>query len=151
MDELRVDAGFSLVEVMISMMIFAICMLGLAKLQLTALHTNMKARETTEAVSLAQGKLDELRLLPFTHPDLQDYNSAGDTGFATGGLPDSGVDADNLQTGVNASGRLYDLFWNIADDVPVSGAKTIRMIVHWRERGGERQVKIDSVFSERIR
>lgn len=147
---LRGDAGFSLVEVMISMMLFAVCMLGLAKLQLTALHANMMARETTEAVSLAQGKLDELRLLPFAHPDLQDYDCEDDSGFAASGLSDIGTAADNHQTGVNALGQSYELFWNIADNVPTEGAKTIRMIVHWREKSVERQVKVDSVFSERI-
>lgn len=144
------EAGFSLVEVMISVFLFAFCLLGLAQLQLTALHANLKARGSTEAASLAQGKLDELRLLPFDHPALADGDAVGASGYSLAGLEMTGVDADGLQTGIDLSGRTYDMYWNVADDVPVAGAKTVRMIVCWNGGAGENRVQIDSVIAPRL-
>lgn len=70
--------GFTLVEVMIAVGIFAIGILAIGIMQITALRSNSSARGLTEAMGVAQAKMEELKLLPFTHPDLDDNANAPD-------------------------------------------------------------------------
>lgn len=53
--------GFSLIEVMVSLVILALGMLGIAKLQANLIQVSSDANQRTVAVSLAQQKLDDLK------------------------------------------------------------------------------------------
>ena len=63
----RRSNGFTLIEVLIAMSIFAIGILGLAKMQLSSIHGNASARKFTEAIVAAQSEIESLRLTPFAN------------------------------------------------------------------------------------
>lgn len=140
------DSGFSLIEVLIAVSVFAIGILALAQMQIVSMSGNTTARRITGAATLAQGKLEELKTLPYTHADLTDKDSIGDPGFGTAGLSDEDANADGSETGVEIMGQQYDVFWNVAADSPVSDCKTVRVIVR-RNQPTVKRLSLDGIVS----
>lgn len=68
--------GFTLLEVMISLVILSIGLLGLAALTATVIKTNSFSDDFTTATTLAQDKLEELANLSFSNSNLSDRNPA---------------------------------------------------------------------------
>jgi len=62
------ERGFTLVEVLIALTIFAIGLLALASMQVTALRGNSNAQIVTDATALAEGTLEWLQSLPANDP-----------------------------------------------------------------------------------
>ncbi|HXK61943.1 MAG TPA: hypothetical protein PLP42_18810 [Acidobacteriota bacterium] len=55
------DAGFSLIEAMLAMLFLAVSLLALGQLVGVAINQNAMSRSTSVGISLAMGKLEELR------------------------------------------------------------------------------------------
>ena len=53
------ERGFTLVEVLVAMVIFAIGILAVINMQYVSSRTNLKSRLITEAAVVAQGKVEE--------------------------------------------------------------------------------------------
>ncbi len=104
-------AGLTLVEVLIALMIGSIGLLGIAGLQTRAIGINHTARMQTEATALAAGLLEQMRLLPFDHPDLV-----------------SGSESRLLTA---SSSSPFEVRWAVIDDQPVTGTKTVHIRVSW--------------------
>lgn len=64
------EDGFSLLEVLVAMAIFAIGILAVYSMQFTAIRGNATARGVTETITLASGKVEELMALSYDHSDL---------------------------------------------------------------------------------
>ncbi|MCK5798057.1 MAG: prepilin-type N-terminal cleavage/methylation domain-containing protein [Deltaproteobacteria bacterium] len=62
----RSSAGFTIIEVMISMLLLSIMMVGMAAMQVTVLRTSASSRQTTMATQIAQSRLEEFRIRPVT-------------------------------------------------------------------------------------
>ncbi|NQZ52871.1 MAG: prepilin-type N-terminal cleavage/methylation domain-containing protein [Piscirickettsiaceae bacterium] len=62
--------GFSLIEVMIALVVLAIGILGISKLQGTLIRNSSDAHQRTVAVSIAQQKIDDLRSYSKLNSDL---------------------------------------------------------------------------------
>ncbi len=144
--EIQNTKGFSLIEVLIAMAIFAIGALALAKMQIVSMSGNSTARRITGAATLAEAKLEELKSLPYSHADLTDKDASGDAGFGAAGLDDEDADADGSETGIVMMGPRYDVFWNVAEDSPVSNCKTIRVIVR-RSQPTVKRLTLDGIVS----
>ena len=61
MKKLRVQNGFTLIEVMVSIVILAIGLLGLAPMMAISITGNSFANEATQATIIAQDKIEELK------------------------------------------------------------------------------------------
>ena len=61
------NAGFTLVESMLTVAIMGVGLLALAGLQITALRGNDLSRRMTTAVSIAEQKLEQLKNTPYTN------------------------------------------------------------------------------------
>lgn len=138
--------GFSLLEVLIAVSVFAIGVLALAEMQIVSMTGNTTSRRIAGAAALAEGKMEELKALPYTHSDLTDKDSSGDSGFGTAGLGDEDTNADGSETGVVIMGQPYDIFWNVAADSPVSDCKTVRVIVR-RNQPTIKRLSLDGIVS----
>ena len=99
--------GFSLIEVLISITILSIGLLGLAALQVHAIRGNALGKKNTLAVALAEEKMEEVRNTP--------YASIG-AGTTT-------------ETSVN--GRIYDRVTTVEDNTPATDMKRITVEVTW--------------------
>lgn len=106
------QSGFTIIEVMFAISIFAIGFLAISSLQFTASRNNRTASEITLAVTIATDRMESLMALPFNHEDLN---------------PDSNPHPES-------QGK-YDLQWVVADvDMNVDGvndAKTVSMTISW--------------------
>ena len=122
--------GFTLIEVLVSMSIFSFGILAVINMQLLSASMNYKARGMTEAVIIAQSKIEELSGLPYSDPELVDTDGDGLAGFNI--LKE---DVDDTNADQNLLGPRYSLFWNVADDEPMNNTKKIRVIVRWNVDG----------------
>ena len=141
------DHGFTLIEVMIAITILAIGILGVAMMQISAVRGNASANGTTEALTIAQDRME--RLITTDFDNLDDVNDDGDGGLdlpsradvlngGNGLLSAGGANQPDYAEQVNpATGRSYFVYWNVAPR-PDSDAKTIRVITAWNNRSMQR-------------
>jgi prepilin-type N-terminal cleavage/methylation domain-containing protein len=133
------EKGFSLIELMIAVVVLGVALLALAQMQISALHTNFSARDMTVATTLAQDKIEELQGIVFDDPDLADTNPANNAAMTdpriTSFHPADHEDPNNpiSETGGTAGVRRYTRLWNIADNTPLQGVKTVVAYVCWGE------------------
>lgn len=145
--------GFTLIEILIAITIFAIGILAVASMQISSINGNADAQRITDASTIAQDQLEALMALDYSDPLLNDDDNDGTNQDAD----DDGIDDDGgnfgLDDTVNPDGsaqsqigasNLYDVFWNIAVDEPATGNKTIRIIVTNRQ-GGQRPFTLDFI------
>ena len=102
MDLKKKTQGYTLIEVLIAMAIFAIGFLALASIQIKSITQNASAKMYTEATTMAVESLERLIALPYDHSDLN-----------------QGDNPHSMTTGG------YSIEWNVQDNIPVTAAKTI--------------------------
>jgi len=100
------EKGFTLIEVMIAMGVFAIGILAVASMQITASQGNRSARLQTEAVTRCSERMEDL---------LGNGYSALSSGSATEGA--------------------INLSWTVSDDTPVIDTRTVTVTASWNDRG----------------
>lgn len=156
------NEGLTILEVLVGVAILSFGLLAVATMQGSAIKGNSQAIGTTEAITLAQGKLEELMRLPYSDADLTDTDNDGtnqdanddgidevgpDLNFGLDDTVDGGgaVIADNSEV----NGR-YTLYWNVAVDEPIANVKTIRIIVRWQDRGAQKNATVDLMKTDII-
>ncbi len=141
--------GFSLIEILIAITVFAIGILAVGKMQIAAIKGNSFANDLTKATTLAQDRMEELIGLSYTDPLNNDTNPPPN-GNGTAGLDDNTTaTADHNDSNNPVDGR-YNIFWNIATDHPINNTKEIRVIVRWTDRGTQKRVSITSMKADII-
>lgn len=101
--------GFSLIEVLISLVILSIALLGLAGLMVTATKNNSFGGHMTEATTFAQDKLEELRAVRWENI-----------------IPNKmGIDQRTGSTGTS-----YIRNWNAVQN---GNLKTITITINWND------------------
>jgi len=58
--------GFTLIEIMITLVILSIGLLSLAGLQVSAIKGNANSKRMTTAVSIAEKKIEQIKNIPYT-------------------------------------------------------------------------------------
>ena len=135
------EKGFSLIEILIAVTVFAIGILAVGKMQITAIKGNSFASVLSDATTLAQDRMEELMGLSYADPLLDDAN----------GNSHAGIDSSNATAADhNAVDDGYNIFWNIAPDHYISETKEIRVIITWTDKGVERKVSITSMKADII-
>ena len=125
------QAGLTLIEVLIALMLVSIGLLGIASLQARAMGANRAARMQTEATALAAGFLERLHLLPFDHSYLD--SDAGPRQMIPG------------------AGSTFSVRWTVIDDQPVVGNKTIRLRVDWPDAPYGSIVRLQTIKTRHTR
>ena len=103
------DRGFTLIETLMAIAIFAIGILAVGSMQISAVNHNASARMRTEALLLASEKLEELM-------SLDNYNDP--------------LLTDNTHTDQSAN-NIYCLEWDVEEDYPLPNTKTITLSSSW--------------------
>lgn len=106
MRTLKKKDGYTLIEVLIALTIFAVGMLALAGMQTSAIRMNSTAGELSNLGTWAMDKIEELSALPYAHPLLDST-----------GNPHQEVYRD------------YTISWTVIDDKPVTNIKNITVTV----------------------
>jgi type IV pilus assembly protein PilV len=110
------QAGFTLLEVMISLVVLGVGLLLLSGAQLTTTRGNASGFKMTEAVSLAENGIQELQTLDFLDPALAAaVHSHGD---------------------ITSHGNVvFSRNYTVSDNDPIAGVKGITYTVSWQENG----------------
>ena len=153
------EKGSTLIEVLIAVMVFAVGILAVGQMQITAINGNSLAGNLTEAVTIGQSKIETLLNLPYTlsqvDPQLVDTDGDGtNQDTDSDGFDDLGPDYnfglnDNTTATADHSethGR-YTILWNIAENYPTSDTKTIRVIVTWIKGTQTKQISLTTIKS----
>jgi prepilin-type N-terminal cleavage/methylation domain-containing protein len=142
------QSGFGLLELLIAITILAIGMLGIMKLQMQSAFGNTASRKNSAAVNLARSKMEELKRIGAysiqggaiaaladsdTTYDLDDWTS-----------PDFTDGPFNEAADSSAAGKIYSRSWNVVQDYPIPGFKSIRVRVSWNDQGVEKHVDMET-------
>ena len=123
------DRGYTLIETMIAISIFAIGFLAIASLQIAASKNNRAGSEITEAATIATDRMEMLMVLPFDDPLLDP---------AANPHPPAPDDTQGK----------YSIQWIVADaDLNADGtndSKVVNMTVSW-PGAGNKTVNIDLI------
>ncbi|HTU35552.1 MAG TPA: prepilin-type N-terminal cleavage/methylation domain-containing protein [Candidatus Acidoferrum sp.] len=120
--------GFTLIEVMVSIVILAIGLLSVAAFVTSTVAMGTRARYMNQANVLASEKLDDLNKLPSTDPNLSCTGAPASgtvCGSLTGGAACSGSDFCDQVTVNEANGADYEI-----QTENVNGTLTTTTIVH---------------------
>jgi type IV pilus assembly protein PilV len=110
----KAEAGFTLLEVLITMVLLAVGILGVGGLAITTVQGNDKSNRLSAATMLAQDKLEQVR-------------TAGYTGApALAGTEGYGAIADNTPFKREVA---------VADDTPTIWMRTVTVTVWWESDG----------------
>ena len=138
------EKGFSLIEILIAIAVFAIGILAVGKMQITAIKGNYFANDITKATTLAQDRME--RLISLSYADSLNDDADGD---GTAGLDDTNATADHNDPNNPIDGR-YNISWNIDSDYYINNTKTIRVIVKWTDKGVPRSMSLTSMKADII-
>jgi prepilin-type N-terminal cleavage/methylation domain-containing protein len=123
--------GFSLLELLIATCLLGIGIMALATLQSRGIRGNDLGNRTTQAIAMAQGKLEEL------------VNTSTSTTLAAGSTDDPNNPVD--ETG--AGGGVFTRSWDVQDDTPATDAQTIAVTVTWSDITGQHNVTLNGVIT----
>ena len=117
------DEGFTLIEVLIAISIFAVGLLAVAAMQVSAIKVNSTAGQITTRITWAQDRIEKLIALPYNDPWLE-----------AAGNPPSGADSAGNTHKISPSPTTdgCTISWAVTDDSPVPNTKLITVSVTGR-------------------
>lgn len=137
----RNEQGFSLIEVLIAMVVLSIGLLGIAKLQGTAMTGNVFSRDGTVAVQLAEEMIERVRAHAGNDP--ADYDDIDTSGSCSGSAP-AKTDCDSWKARLAASSLSNAVGTvDVVQDSPMSEVATIEVNLTW---GGGRSVSFKTML-----
>jgi prepilin-type N-terminal cleavage/methylation domain-containing protein len=111
--------GFTLIETMIAVLVFAIGITAMAIMQNQSIDADMLARQTTEGATAAASVIENL--------DPMDYIK--DTELADGAHALADVDH-------------YKVDYTVAEDAIIDNTKLVQVTVSWKIRGKDKSVNL---------
>ncbi|MGQ9604013.1 MAG: type IV pilus modification PilV family protein [bacterium] len=121
----RSEEGFTLIEIVVSMTVLAIGILGLALVFPLSVHDLGKSGSLTKAIELCTEKIEDLHAVAYDSPELEPGVTHADT--------------------LNPIDGIYGRTWEVEADVPMSGCKHLSVSVTWGEPS--RSVTISTVLA----
>ncbi len=109
----KVIAGFTLIEILVAMVVFAIASLGLAMGVTSVMQSNQRSYMASIATNLAQDKLEELKAM------------------SPVSVISCNINCDNPVP--TTDGVEFTRTWNVVDYPPVTGVKQIDVTVQWED------------------
>ena len=116
------NQGFTLIEILVSLTIFSVAVLGLAIGTVTLTRTNADSQLRATAINVAQARLEELKAM---NPATLTALVATCTSVSSTGCNDN----------FSASGLTYSRRWWFAANSPVVGVNRIDVKVDWTDHG----------------
>lgn len=135
--------GFTLIEVIIALFVLTIGILGAFAMQGAAINGNSIASQITQAATLGGDRLETIMTLPYNDiNNLQDVNNAVASNAGAAGLGNTDITGKAADYGPFTRDS-FTLFYNIADDYPIVGTKTVRVIIRRSDKGTIKEISQD--------
>ncbi|MDY0268508.1 type IV pilus modification PilV family protein [Trichloromonas sp.] len=131
------SSGFTLIEVLITLVIFAVGILGLALMQISAIKGNSVANRVTEAANIASNQIEQIFSWDYNDNRLEEDTNGIYT--LTNGA-DQVADGHQLDAGGN-----YDIIWNVQENTPVADSKTVDVTVIWFDKGQSKELILSTI------
>lgn len=129
-------AGFTLIEVIISMAILLTALLSLSSLQTASIGANTGSQYMTVATTLAQDKLEILRSMPYDEPAARPVTISG--------ADNNPINAD----GMPDPNALFSRAWTQQYDNPSEHMKLVTVSVSYPFRGSSLSVVLSTIVSK---
>ena len=153
------EAGFTLIEALVAMVVLTIGVFALYSMQVVGIRGNSLGNSISTATNISSQQVEDLISRTFDDEDrLVDTNGDG-----TNQDPDkNGIDEqgggnfglDNVDAAADYSkvtdDGFYTVFYNVAEDVPLPKAKTIRVIVRDNTRRMQNTVTMQYIKNGNI-
>jgi prepilin-type N-terminal cleavage/methylation domain-containing protein len=115
--------GFTLVEILVGMVIFAISSLAVTSLMVNHSQLVSLNSQSSEAIALAQDKLEDLRTMNFAN-------------LVSNSVPP-----------VTKKGIAYTTSWTVQQNTPAANMTTLTVTVAWNHKGVAKNYVTKSIFS----
>lgn len=141
------QAGFTLIEILIAVVVLTIGLLSANAMQVSTIQGNSQANRISESSNWAGDKIENLLGLDYDDPDLDDDDGDGtDQDGDDDGVDDDGgnfgldeiVNPDGSETSADGN---YTVSWNVAVDYPMPNIKTIKIIVSHNVIAGQKNME----------
>jgi len=126
---MRAQSGYTLIEILISMVILAVGLLALNAMQATFATGSGDSRSFTRAAQVASQQMEELRNADYDASDVQDTNSTGPT--------------DHGPESVSLNGLEISISWTV-EEIATS-TKSITVTADWNYKGRDKSVTVSGV------
>ena len=130
--------GFTLIEVVIALTVFAIGLLGASMMQSASIKGNRSSASISQGSNWAAGKTEEILSWPYTDPRLVNNDDDNDPSTPTTNAP-SGTDT--------SPDGVYAMSWDVTEDFPIDNTKTVVITVTWTVRGRPVTVQFTEIIS----
>ena len=158
MMKIRQMQGFTLVEVMVAIVIFALGFTAVMTMTTGSVGSNATARAISGSAEKAAEQIELLTVLPYNDPLLQEGANVGLASIRNP-LPSVAAVAAGAYDSPNPAARPadyppvisgdYTIYWNVAVDTPIPGTKTIMVIVTSTGLGPKKTVVLQHIIPER--
>lgn len=122
-NHLKNQKGLTLLETLIATVVFAVGLLALLGMQITAIQGNSFSNQMSTAVSLASNTIENLSMLDYADPELNPTPTVLHT------------DVNNPIDELGQPGGIYTREWSVVENAD-KDMKTITVIVRWNSMIG---------------
>ena len=136
--------GFTLIEILIAMAIFAIGILAVLSMQVSSVNTNATAKKVTDNYTWAAQQVEEFMALPFTDPVLNDTGG----NFFSPGQDVDGIDNDaDGQIDEPGETGYATIAWRVQENPPENGFQSKNITIRMTSvgRGGAKTIHLDFI------
>lgn len=135
------DKGFSIVEVLVSLVILSVGLIGTGKYQGTLLKNSSDVQSRSQAINIAQRKIEEIK----AYKNLTAFSEIKSSDTLIAEALDAGTVLDFSTTGINT---IYNLDWTVLENSNPNYVE-IEVIVTWNEsHGAPQQIRLNSIVSQ---
>lgn len=121
----RFSAGFTLIEVLVAMAVFAIASAAIASLMFHSTTFIAQSNQRSQAIAIAQQAIEDLRAVDYT---------VMDSGSATVDWKDQSA--------------YFTVNWAVSEDDPEPNMKTIVVSVSWESKGVTNVYETQSIYTD---
>ena len=139
--------GFTLIEVLMAMAIFSIGILAVFSMQISAITSNSRARNSTTVLTIAKDRVEELIELPYDHADLAGAPAPGSLHAPTAGADLIDNDEDGQIDEAGEGGQI-SITWTVIEDQPLPGAKSVSVTAVRSVSGRQRAATLDFIKAD---
>jgi type IV pilus assembly protein PilV len=122
--QVSIEDGFTLIEIMITLVILSIGLTALAGLQVSAIKGNTFSKRMTAAVSIANQKLEQIK----------------DTDYAN--------ILSESSTQITQSNMRFTRQVTVTNNSPLANTKTVNVTVTWSDGSNSHSVPITTIISQ---